>query len=339
MSDLDPTTGRKTATDKRMHFRTAIDFYTNDKLAHVADPVERLAVRGLLGHSIAMSRRNGSDGHIVPEQALAELDLPPEMGKILIADGAWHQADHGCRRCPEPRFGHVYVHDILEHNHSAEQERRSAERARRNGAAGGAARWAGHTPEEKPKRGPGRPRKHPLPDPATIVHPAELLAGQKRRGRPAKTEPRVYPPIVDELCAELAARVRENGFTVTNQQQVSVGWREAVRLMLEKDGRSERQIRNMIAWCQDDFFWYKNIHAMPKLRQKYERMREDTKDPTRDKVRRTGGKVTGPAFNSKRLGQPGRPGQPPAAVSVTGMNGMLAAQMRARQEGMVKGGN
>lgn len=329
MSDLDPATGRKAATDRRMHFRTAVDFYTNHKLAHISDPIERMAVRGLLGHSIAMCRRAGSDGHVVPEQALAELDLPPEMGKVLIADGSWHQADHGCRRCPQPRAGHVYVHDFLEHNHTAEWERRLSERRRANGAAGATNRWGARPEPERPKRGPGRPRTRPAPPPEPVVlgqqelipgpeteqvatHPAEERA--RRRGRPRRTAPREYAPEVHALCERLANHIQQND---PDHQRPTYGerWLNACRLMIEKDKRPAENIAKAIDWCQNDEFWRANILSMPTLREKYRTLQQQ----------------------AQRGRSPRRATTQPAALAVTGMAGMLARQMGSARGGLVKG--
>jgi hypothetical protein len=103
MSDIDPTTGRKTATDRRPHVNLAIDFFTHRKHDSIVDPIARAAARALHGHSITLAKAGGSDGHIDPQQALADMGLPVEFGKAMIADGAWHQDDHGCLRCPQPR--------------------------------------------------------------------------------------------------------------------------------------------------------------------------------------------------------------------------------------------
>lgn len=329
MSDLDPTIGRKTATDRREHVRIAIDFFTHHKHDHVVDPVERAAVHALHGHSVTMAKRTGSDGHIRPEQALAEMDLPAEFGKILIADAAWHQDDHGCPRCPQPRQGHVYVHDYLDHNRSAAQDAEIVEKRRRNGAEGGKSRWAGHTPKAQPaeKRPPGRPRKHPIVAPPVAVHPAQARAeGKKKPGRPAK----VYDPVVHELCQLLATRVRENGYAVGT---IGANWLVPCEQLLRRgypnstEPLSEEQIRKAILWATDDHFWYKNIRSMANLRKHYERLRDDAKDASRAKRGQDGA--------VRRHGSVA----PPAAVSVPGMTGMLARQLAARQGGMVKGGN
>lgn len=280
MSDLDPTTGRPAAADKRTHFRMATDFFTNHKLDDITDPIERIAVRGLLGHSIAVARESGSDGHVVAEQVVAELGLPPEMGKVLVAEGSWHQADHGCPRCPEPRAGHVYVHDFLGHNHTAEWERRLRERRRANGEAGAANRWGARPEPEQPKRGPGRPRTRPEPEPAlgrqelipgreteqVGTHPAEERA--RRRGRPRRTAPREYAPEVHALCERLADHIQRND---PDHKRPTYGerWLNACRLMIEKDERSAEKIAKAIDWCQNDGFWSTNILSMPTLREKY----------------------------------------------------------------------
>ena len=50
-------------------------------------------------------------------------------------------------------------------------------------------------------------------------------------------------------------------------------WRDAARLMLDNDHRTEDQVRTAIDWCQDDEFWRINIQSMPKLREQYEKLR------------------------------------------------------------------
>lgn len=346
MSDLDPTTGRRTATDPRQHVRMTVGFFAGDnKLAHITDPIERIATMGLLAHSIAMARREGTDGHVVPEAVLAELNLPAELGKTLIADGAWHQDDHGCRRCPQPRRDHVYVHDFLEHNRSAEQEQRRAAARRASGAAGAQARWGERPPAVKERRPVGRPRKHPRPEPAAthdvvetpvetpaaettqvvlvpvardeepavLAHPAELAA-RKKRGRPKRTEPRVFDPVVYELCELLAGWVARNDPDGV-RPNVGERWLNACRLMIELDGRDPEKIRRAIEWCQRDQFWSGNIKSMPKLREKYATLQARAKEQSQRGARRAPGTT------------------PPPAVVVPGMNSLYGTPGPTRPEG------
>jgi len=300
---------------------TAGFFTEPGKLTHVADPVERMATLALHAAAIGMSRELGTDGHIVPETVLEATGLPPQFAKTLMTDGLWHQADHGCPRCPQPRYLHVYLHDILNHNRTAEQERRIAEQRRGSGAKGLATRWDGHQkPEKKPARPPGRPRKNPPADPHAGValvavepgetppvaqHPAEARA-RARRGRPRRTEPRVFDPIVVELCDLLADQIAGNDPDGV-RPNVTDTWRNQCRLMIEKDGREPEKIRKAILWCQKDSFWHANIKSMPTLRTKYATLSARAHE---EKQRLLG---RAPAR---------RPGDAPAAVAVPGMNAL-----------------
>lgn len=75
---------------------------------------------------------------------------------------------------------------------------------------------------------------------------------------------------VDRVCAHLSQRLTERAVRHT----VTKGWRDAARLMLDTDGRTEQQVHNMIEWCNPHEFWRSVIHSMPKLREKYDQMRE-----------------------------------------------------------------
>jgi hypothetical protein len=75
---------------------------------------------------------------------------------------------------------------------------------------------------------------------------------------------------VERICAHLADRIESNG---SKRPPVTDRWRTAARLMLDRDGRTENEIRGAIDWCQADEFWRSNILSMPKLREKYDQLR------------------------------------------------------------------
>ncbi|HEY3652334.1 MAG TPA: hypothetical protein VGL33_30500 [Streptosporangiaceae bacterium] len=77
-------------------------------------------------------------------------------------------------------------------------------------------------------------------------------------------------PDVEHVCAHLADRIEANG---CKRPAVGKKWRDAARLMIDRDGRTEQQIMTAIDWCQDNEFWRSNILSMPKLREKYEQLR------------------------------------------------------------------
>lgn len=49
-------------------------------------------------------------------------------------------------------------------------------------------------------------------------------------------------------------------------------WADHIRLMIERDKRTPKQIHSMIDWCQNDDFWKLNILSTAKLRKQYDKM-------------------------------------------------------------------
>jgi hypothetical protein len=77
-------------------------------------------------------------------------------------------------------------------------------------------------------------------------------------------------PDVTRLCAHLADRIEANG---AKRPDITKGWLDAARLLLDRDGKTEDEVHRAIDWCQDNEFWRANILSMPKLREKYEQLR------------------------------------------------------------------
>lgn len=86
-------------------------------------------------------------------------------------------------------------------------------------------------------------------------------------------EDQIKPPLradVELLCVHLADRIEGNG---SKRPNITGKWRDAARLLLDKDGRTVEQVIRAIDWCQTDDFWRSNILSMPKLREKYDQLR------------------------------------------------------------------
>jgi chlorite dismutase len=49
-------------------------------------------------------------------------------------------------------------------------------------------------------------------------------------------------------------------------------WANDVRLMMERDNRTEEQISYLMDWVQNDSFWKTNILSVSKLREKYDQL-------------------------------------------------------------------
>ena len=75
---------------------------------------------------------------------------------------------------------------------------------------------------------------------------------------------------VENICTLLADRIESNGAkrpTITKQ------WKDAARLLIDKDGYTPDQVAWIINWSQDDEFWRTNILSMPKLRKQFEQLK------------------------------------------------------------------
>ena len=75
---------------------------------------------------------------------------------------------------------------------------------------------------------------------------------------------------VERICEHLAQRIEANG---SKRPPVTTKWRDAARLMIDRDGRTEHEIHGAIDWCQDHEFWRSNVHSLPKLRTQYDTLR------------------------------------------------------------------
>lgn len=87
---------------------------------------------------------------------------------------------------------------------------------------------------------------------------------------PRDPDPAPLRDDVERLCEHLADRIEGNG---SKRPTITKTWRNAARLLLDKDGRTEDQVHTAIDWCQDNDFWRGNVLSMPKLREKYDTLR------------------------------------------------------------------
>jgi hypothetical protein len=93
---------------------------------------------------------------------------------------------------------------------------------------------------------------------------------------PRTPDPASERADVERICQHLADRIEGNG---SKRPTIGKAWRDAARLMLDKDGRSEEQVHGAIEWCQNSDFWRSNVLSMPKLREKYDTLRLQASRP------------------------------------------------------------
>jgi len=206
------------------------------------------------------SMDNETDGFI-PDDVLARWGTRSDAAK-LVSVGFWdveeHQGEQGWR-----------FHDWARFQPSAAVT--AARRAKESEAAvrGNHKRWhvargisdpdceycyrvPDGAPDQVPDEGGESAPNRPVPEPDPVV---EANASTR--------------PDVERLCNRLAERVEANG---AKRPTVTKGWRDAARLLIDKDGRTEEQIAWLIDWATADSFWRSNILSMPKLREKFDQM-------------------------------------------------------------------
>lgn len=108
----------------------------------------------------------------------------------------------------------------------------------------------------------------PEPEPDTDATPAPSSTASV----PAELE----RDDVTRLCEHLRDRIVENG---SRRPNISKGWRDAARLLLDKDGVSEAEAHRLIDWCQADGFWRSNILSLPKFREQFDKIRLQSNRP------------------------------------------------------------
>ena len=92
---------------------------------------------------------------------------------------------------------------------------------------------------------------------------------QRTTGRSAHADTPVRPEV-EALCDHLADRIEQNG---SKRPRITKGWRDAARLLLDRDDRDLDQAHLLIDWCQGDEFWRSNVLSMPTFREQYDRLR------------------------------------------------------------------
>lgn len=244
-----------------------------------------------------------SDG-IVPK-AVARMYGTTRMIRALVDAGMWHEKGHECESCPQVDANSIAIHDYLQFNPSrntvdseraakTERQRRWREGRRANEQVtghdntsrdlAGDANVDASTPPSVDASKDGAVEPAPTrPDPTPTTSSNEDV-GERPRPQAADT-----PPIrvdVERACQTLADRIEANG---SSRPTITKRWRDAARLMLDRDGRTLDQLLTAIDWCQADEFWRTNILSMPALRKQYERLRLQAQRQQQDKLRPAAG--------------------------------------------------
>lgn len=179
-----------------------------------------------------------------------------DLARQLVAADLWSPVDGGWEihdaRDYEPAAGVTTPEDISSVRSAA-------------GRKGAASRWAHGKRDSKPD---GSHRQEDAESVALSLNPTQVSPdGETRPDPPPPSERR---EDVDRLCDHLADRIEGNG---SKRPTIGKAWRDAARLMIDRDGLAEEKVHVAIDWVQDHEFWRSNVLSMPKLREQYDRLR------------------------------------------------------------------
>ena len=141
--------------------------------------------------------------------------------------------------------------------HKASARERKARQRSRQAAAKTNPETAAPAPEETPAPAAvTEPDTAPLE--ATIIEPDVEAAPEP--DDPAR-------PDVEAVCDHMADSVAAR---TGRRPRITKRWRDAARLMIDRDQRSTNQIHAAIDWVAQSDFWAANILGVPKLREKWD---------------------------------------------------------------------
>lgn len=248
-------------TDKRAFAVFDVGYLDNPKIAHIFD-ASPIAVCMHFA-SVLYCAQHLTDGVVAAQAMQRKVGGTKDDTQLLVDEGLWHRPGHDCPKCPEVPKGKVYVHDYTKHNRTSERVKQSSEAGKR----GAEARWNSDAKANaKRMRFASEPHSEPQCENDEIaMHRQTDIHTVKS----SSSEPTARPDV-EELCTLLADLVVANG---SKRPTITKAWRDAARLMLDRDERDLDKARNLIRWSQADGFWRKNILSMPKFRQRYDQLR------------------------------------------------------------------
>lgn len=243
---------------KRLWAKFTLEFADHPKVAGLSDGAFRMLVEMIL-----WSRQGLTDGFI--PQAVAHrkwhTDSLTDSGSQSLTELLTN--DERNPSLSEVGGGYL-IHDFVEVQGSRESVERRTDTNRRNGNRGGRRKVTKSETEsvtESEANGSAENREQRTEVTTTDV--VVTSANDEASSEPPR-------PDVDELCQHLADRIEANG---SKRPRITKTWRDAARLMLDRDQHPLDEIHRAIDWCQADEFWRANVLSMPKFREKWDQMR------------------------------------------------------------------
>lgn len=125
---------------------------------------------------------------------------------------------------------------------------------------------------------PAEPDAAPVPEPETVTTDEDsALEVTIIAAEPGDR------PDVEAICAHMADSVADR---TGRRPRITKKWRDAARLMIDRDGRTPDQVHAAIDWVARSEFWRSNILGVPKLREKWDTLKLQAERGARPHVTR-----------------------------------------------------
>lgn len=244
--------------DKRLFMTFPNDFWQHPKIEPLSDGAFRVFVE-MNGYS----RMQDLDGRI--PVSLARRKWKPRSIEELLTT-------HPTRPVLLQHGDDYVLRDYAQHQETRTEREARVARNTENGRRGGRPRknpqeTHSDTDSDSEPEPTGNPDKTEKKAEIEIELEIEKIPSESLSSDAALAAPR---PEIDALLDLLDSEIVSNGSKPPARTQKN---RDAIRLMLDRDGRTVEQIENAIRWCQADSFWRSNILSAVKLREKYDQLR------------------------------------------------------------------
>lgn len=146
--------------------------------------------------------------------------------------------------------------------------------------------WGDITAKSDARKAAARERKARQRARAAQQDPAEPDAAPAPAPEPTPTETdddTADRPDVEAICLHMAESVADR---TGRRPRITKKWRDAARLMIDRDGRTPDQVHAAIDWVARSEFWRSNILGVPKLREKWDTLKLQAERGARPHVTR-----------------------------------------------------
>ena len=238
-------------------------FAQHRKIRRLTDGAYRLHDTALLACA-----HDETDG-VVTEDDIADMQHGERLRKYvpaLVRAGLWHEITPDSWQ----------INDYLDYNPSRSELDAKREKARERQE-----RWrkgrseAGSEDSSRDRNAVTPPvvthtSHSPDPTPPVPSRPEPQEKDSSSEIADATSRPEDERPDVEEILDHLEASIAANDAKVPTRGKKA---RSAIRLMIDRDGRTPDQIKAAIDFATGDEFWRGNILSAPKLREQFDKLR------------------------------------------------------------------